>query len=332
MERRSTIKDIARQAGVHHATVSRALRGLPNVAAETIARVKAAADQLGYTPDPMMHALAAYRSQTREVRYKETIAFLWPEQTRQESASSRYYQRSLAGAKARASELGYSLDEFWLREMPRKSLPRVLAARGIRSLILAGYNRLSAAHLGFPVEGLAVASMTAALKAPRLHRVGHDHFAGVRIALHELKRAGFSRIAFVLGDLQDRILDRRYSGSFLLNHPLGIDAARELLRIVAQPGHKEIHDAVRKLRPDCLLMTFTPEGPPVVETKRLRVPVFSLDLLPDNREFSGIDQQMEEVAANAVDLVAEQLQHGRHGVPKNCKTVLTAGRWVNRLK
>jgi len=78
MEKRATIKDIACEAGVHHATVSRALRGLPSVAQETVRRVKAAAGKLGYEPDPMMHALAVYRSANRETRYRETIAFPRP--------------------------------------------------------------------------------------------------------------------------------------------------------------------------------------------------------------------------------------------------------------
>lgn len=59
MERRPTIKDIAGVCGVHHATVSRALRGNPCVAPATLARINAAAKELGYEPDPMMSALAA---------------------------------------------------------------------------------------------------------------------------------------------------------------------------------------------------------------------------------------------------------------------------------
>jgi LacI family transcriptional regulator len=328
MERRPTIKDIAREAGVHHATVSRALRGLPNVAAATRKRVEAAASLLEYRPDPMMHALAAYRSTTRPVHYKETIAFLWPEQTREQVAASRYYQRSLEGAKARAEELGYLLDEFWLRETRPQSLPRVLQARGIRGLIVAGYNRLSAAHLGFSIEHLAVASMTSSLKAPRLHRVGHDHFAGVRLALHELKRAGYSRIAMLLGEVQDRILEHRYSASFLLNHPLGLEKARKLLRVVVQPSSEEMRATIEQMHADCLLMSFTPAGPPYVESAGERVPIISLDLLPDNKGFSGIDQQLEQAASNAVDLVAEQLLHGRLGVPQSSKIILTSGRWI----
>jgi|GEM_PF-6344037 len=136
----------------------------------------------------------------------------------------------------------------------------------------------------------------------------------------------------MIGGLQDRILEHRYSGSFLLNHPLGFYQARKLLRVVEVPGHEEMSKTVKRLQPDCLLRTFTPGGPAVLESAGARVPVLSLALLPDNKAFSGVDQQMEQVASNAVDLVAEQLIHGRRGIPRSCKTILTSGRWVNRLK
>ena len=46
---RSTIQDVAKLAGVSEATVSRALRGLSNVAPSTRERVEAAAAGLRFT-------------------------------------------------------------------------------------------------------------------------------------------------------------------------------------------------------------------------------------------------------------------------------------------
>ena len=46
---RSTIQDVAKLAGVSEATVSRALRGLSNVAPSTRERVEAAAAELRFT-------------------------------------------------------------------------------------------------------------------------------------------------------------------------------------------------------------------------------------------------------------------------------------------
>ena len=58
------IEDVARVAGVSTATVSRALRGLPNVNATTRARVRQVAAELGYVASPSAVSLASGRTRT----------------------------------------------------------------------------------------------------------------------------------------------------------------------------------------------------------------------------------------------------------------------------
>ncbi len=58
------IDDVARAAGVSTATVSRALRGLPNVTSATRERVRAAAESLGYVASPSAASLASGRTRT----------------------------------------------------------------------------------------------------------------------------------------------------------------------------------------------------------------------------------------------------------------------------
>ena len=59
-----TIEQVARRAGVSVATVSRALRGLPNVAPATRARVETVARELDYHPDTYASRLATGRNDT----------------------------------------------------------------------------------------------------------------------------------------------------------------------------------------------------------------------------------------------------------------------------
>jgi len=79
-----SIEDVAREAGVSVATVSRALRGLPNVAARTRARVEEAAKQLNYRADPSAARLATGR--TKLVQLATPTVDGW------------YFARFLAGA------------------------------------------------------------------------------------------------------------------------------------------------------------------------------------------------------------------------------------------
>ncbi len=92
---RSTIQDVAVAAGVSVATVSRALRGLPNVAVSTRARVEAAARDLNYRPDPYASRLAAGRSRTVAV----VVPFI----------NSWYFANVIAGVEAVCSDDGYDL-------------------------------------------------------------------------------------------------------------------------------------------------------------------------------------------------------------------------------
>jgi LacI family gluconate utilization system Gnt-I transcriptional repressor len=59
---RLTLKDVAARAEVSLITASRALRGVGRVAPDLVARVKEAAAELNYTPDPAARALASSHS------------------------------------------------------------------------------------------------------------------------------------------------------------------------------------------------------------------------------------------------------------------------------
>lgn len=90
-----TIEDVARVAGVSVATVSRALRGLANVAPATRARVEVAAAELRYRPDPNASRLAAGRS--------NAIGVAMP------MLGSWYFSQALAGIEAALAPAGFDL-------------------------------------------------------------------------------------------------------------------------------------------------------------------------------------------------------------------------------
>ena len=92
---RSTIEQVALAAGVSVATVSRALRGLPNVATATRDRVQEVARQLDYRADPAASRPAAGRT--------DTVAVVVP------MINSWYFSNVVAGAEAVCAESGYDL-------------------------------------------------------------------------------------------------------------------------------------------------------------------------------------------------------------------------------
>ena len=91
----ATVEDVARAAGVSVATVSRALRHLPNVAGATRARVEAAAAELNYRADPNASRLATGRS--------NAIGIAMP------FVGQWYFAQVLAGVEAVLASAGYDL-------------------------------------------------------------------------------------------------------------------------------------------------------------------------------------------------------------------------------
>src|SRR5215469_6337256 len=89
------LKDIAHMTGVSVMTVSKALRDEPDVSAETKAKIKSLAQQLGYVPD----------SSAQGLRTKTTKLFglVIP------STTNPVYARMMFAIEERAYELGYDL-------------------------------------------------------------------------------------------------------------------------------------------------------------------------------------------------------------------------------
>ena len=88
------IKDVAREAGVSTATVSRALREMQHVNPETRAKIIAAAEKLNYTLNTSKHS---------ELRRASTVGIIAP------YISRWYFAKVIQGAEHALSEAGIDL-------------------------------------------------------------------------------------------------------------------------------------------------------------------------------------------------------------------------------
>ncbi len=76
MIQRVTLRDIAKEVGVHYSTVSMALRDNPEYPRTSKTRSRAVAERLGYVPDAALSALNAYRKAKLQAHYQSTIAWI----------------------------------------------------------------------------------------------------------------------------------------------------------------------------------------------------------------------------------------------------------------
>ena len=172
------MRRIAQAAGVSHVTVSLALRNDPRLPVETRRRVQDVARELGYRPNPLVHALMSQVRARKPMKNITTIAFLTafptPDAWRK---VSHVYRDYFDGAVERAAELGYRVEEIWAKEpgMTGRRLSDVLETRGIRGL-LVGPLPPSRGHLSLDWSRFVSATMGYSMWRPDLHRASSNHY------------------------------------------------------------------------------------------------------------------------------------------------------------
>jgi LacI family repressor for deo operon, udp, cdd, tsx, nupC, and nupG len=185
----ASIEDVARRAGVSIATVSRALRGLPDVAATTRDRVLAAASDLNYVASPFAARLASGRS--------ATVGLVVP------FVNRWFFSEVIATVETELRRAGLDLLLYNLGDMEgrarffdvmpmRKRVDGVLIA----SLVLEDAEFDALTELNRPVGLLGI-------ERDGLLSAGIDDVAAAREAVDHLITQGHRRIGLIGGDTDD---------------------------------------------------------------------------------------------------------------------------------
>ncbi|MBV8603955.1 MAG: LacI family DNA-binding transcriptional regulator [Pelomonas sp.] len=199
---RATMADVARLAGVSAMTASRALRGAASVDVELAARVRAAAEKIGYVPDPAARALASQRS--------SHVAVLIP------SLTNRLFVDLLEAAQRALRAAGYQTlvgithydaaeEEQLVREQllhrPAGILLTGLAQNAATRRLLAA-QRLPCVHMMETPDAAAGTALGDACS------VGFSQFDAAAALTRHLLERGRRRIAFAAAQLDPRTLAR----------------------------------------------------------------------------------------------------------------------------
>jgi LacI family transcriptional regulator len=217
-----TIGDVSRAAGVSIKTVSRVLNKEKYVAADTRARVEAAAAALGFRPNFAARALAGHRSFQIALIYDNPSPYFAQNiqaGVRERCAVDGYRmiaQPCDSGSASLIDEIGSLIDQAQLDGViltppftERADVRQALAARGVRYVMISPALIDEAVPASFIDQAEAAAAMTAYL-------IGLGH----------------KRIGFVMGDERYASSHKRLEGYRLALDEAGIAFAAELV----QPG------------------------------------------------------------------------------------------------
>jgi LacI family gluconate utilization system Gnt-I transcriptional repressor len=237
---RVTLNDVAEAAGVSPITVSRALRGERSVAAELVERVQAAAQAMGYVPDPAARALASQRS--------SHVAVLIP------MLSNALFVDLLEAVHRTLLPAGFQtlIGITHYKPLEEEQLLQSYMAHRPAGLLVTGFDRTEAARRLIAASGVPCVHVMETTDAPGVYCVGFSQReAGHALTAHLLSR-GRRRIAFVAAQLDPRVMQRAEGYRDCLREAGIYDADLEILNpdrsSLALGGH--LLEEVLRRRPD----------------------------------------------------------------------------------
>jgi LacI family transcriptional regulator len=183
MSRRPTIRDVAEQAGVSIATVSRVLNDRADVSVETRERVREVARTVGYSADPAARGLVTQRTQL--------VAVIVGDNAGHRDLSLLFFGKVMAAVSRRLARADY--DSLLLQPLELGVHHRFDAA------VLIGIDGNDALITDLYARGVPYVGVDVRVSGPRSAIVGSDHAAGVRLALQHLHGRGHRRIAHIAG-------------------------------------------------------------------------------------------------------------------------------------
>ncbi len=323
------LQQLAEKLGLARSTISRALREDPRISHETRVRVRAAADEIGYRENPYISVLMTRVRRGGTAATSPVIAYINPEAHRGSWRYSRHWHVTFLGAVARAQELGFQVEEFWLGEpgMTPARMTRILQARGIRAILL-GPGRGGAAPVYSP-EGFAVVACDVQPAGDTIRRVSTDYTGNTLKALRALQAQGYRRIGLALEDVRADYLLHLPRMAFL-EFEEGLCPAERTGYWIGPPG--DIAGLARWLhaaQPDALVTaSWIPQG--AIQPLGLRIPqdlgIAQLDPMFFPFMHSGIDGRYDQVGRTAIDVLVSQIHRSEFhaGEPVH---VLRPGSW-----
>lgn len=247
INKKVTIHDVARQAGVSISSVSRALSEHPHVSAALRLRVENAARALGYEPDFLAHSLR--RGDTR------TVGFLVG------AISNPIMADIFTSASNYLAHYGYAMLLACSQNQPEADLAylNLFARRQVSGVILSTAVA-GPAKVTDLLQEVKVPTVMLDRQRPdhaQISAVQSDHSVGTKMAVLHLLAQGHRRIGLIGGPEHFDPAQARLAGFYAAFAEAGVTADQTLVRAVGmnqQVGYQETHALFRQAQPPTALI------------------------------------------------------------------------------
>jgi LacI family transcriptional regulator len=191
----ATLYDVARQAGVSTATVSRVVHGYDRVKSTTRQRVLDVIETLGYVPDGAAQSLSR---KTKQVVGLVALASRSPESDI-EQTSLLFVDEVMRGVEASLGEIGWSLLISFL-QAGDSAYQRLRSMSGKVDGLLIAEGLASSQQLARLAARLPIALVAGSPEEPSVDVVDADNRSGTKaLVCHLVEKHGATRLFYVAG-------------------------------------------------------------------------------------------------------------------------------------
>lgn len=332
--KRITQQDIARALGLNRSSISLAFSNHPSIPEKTRERILAKAEAMGYRPDPMLSALAAYSKHNRSTNFQGTLIWLHSSLTFNYKNSITYSQHHL-GAKSRALKHGYLLKalDINVKGMSPQRISSILMARNVQGILVCP-QPLHIHEVSLQWKNFSALTFGYSLKSPNLNKACATHYHSTMTLTTRLRELGYRRIGFYLDDLTDRRTDHTYLSGFVTN--CHTNPTEIFIPPLVYP-RKKLHSQsllewIKQHQID-VVMTDNTNTVTFLRQNGIRVPedigVACYALRTRQTDISGWYENSIGVGESAVDFLIEMIHRGERGIPQSPSYVLVEGTWIS---
>lgn len=331
--KRVTQNDIARVVGLSRAAVTLALKSHPSIPASTRERVAKAAKELGYAPDPMLVALAAYRTRLRPSAYQGTLAWLVSNNARYDWRGVQTFRDYFKGAQRQANKHGYGLEVFDVskRSMGPRKLADILRARNVPGLLLCPQPAANV-EFEFPFQDFSVVTFGYTLIKPQLHTVTATQYRAMVLAMRKVRELGYKRIGLAVTTSHDERADHNYLAGYLLEEHLNHRRGDRIPPLRGDVTKQEMGAWIAKYKLDAVVIgearflnLIKDLGYRVPEDIGVACPV----LFSDAGEISGVFENTQRTGEAAADFLVSLILRAERGIPDVPLRMHIEGSWID---
>lgn len=288
---------------------------------------------MGYRPDPLLTALAHYRTgKTAKITHEE-VGWMngWPDPNK--LRSYREFDLYWRGASEAAAKFGYHLEEYFCSnpaELERTQ--KALLTRGVRGLLIPPQQVVPEWN-EFPWSYFTLVRLGRSTNTPRALVVTSDQVANTMIAAEKMRSLGYNRVGFVAVESLKRGM--LFQAGYLRAQAEWPEESRLrplcMENLPPEAWQTALSAWLKETRPDAIL-TDVSEMRAMLEKAGYRVPDdigLAAESILDGNADAGIDQNPLEIGRVSFLLIMSQLNDHARGVPPIFRQILVEGMWVD---